>query len=128
MLLLTLNKSKKCWLFCWLWTTQLGHLWLATPHCAVAVWPTGRYATPLVTSYFPTNPVTSSATDLRERFLLWDIFYLTLLPDFFKASLGAGNSTSRWARLHADLRNIAPAELFVWITAIHKSFTRVGSI
>ena len=31
--------------------------------------------------------VTASATDLREHFLLSGIFYLTLLPAGFKASL-----------------------------------------
>ena len=57
--------------------------------------------------------VTASATDLRERFLLSGVFYLTFLPAGFKASLGAGSSTSRLARLHANLRNIAPVRLFV---------------
>ena len=57
--------------------------------------------------------VTVSATDLRERFLLSGVFYLTFHPAGFKASLGAGSSTSRLARLHADLRNIAPVRLFV---------------
>ena len=56
---------------------------------------------------------TLRATDLRERFLLSGIFYLTLLPAGFKASLGAGSSTSKLAGLHADLRNIVPAQLFV---------------
>ena len=32
--------------------------------------------------------VTAGATDLRERFLLPGIFYLTILPAFIKASLG----------------------------------------
>ena len=48
------------------------------------------------------------------------VFCLTLLPASFKAYLGAGNSTSRLAGLHNDLRNIAPDRLFVWITRIHK--------
>ena len=104
--------------------SQLGHLWSPTSHCAVPVWLTGRCATPLVTSYFAPSPVPASAMDLRERFLLSGVFYLTLLPAVFKASLGAG----RLAGLHAYLRNIAPAQPFVWITAIHKRFTRVGSI
>ena len=37
---------------------------------------------PLVNSHFPPNPVTASATDLRERFLFSGIFYLTLPPAF----------------------------------------------
>ena len=39
---------------------------------------------------------------------------------WFNASLRAGSSTSKVAGLHADLWNIAPARLFVWITTIHK--------
>ena len=81
---------------------------------------------PLITSYFPSNPVTASATDLREGFLLPGVFYLVLLPAAFKTSLVAGSSTSRLAGLHAVLQNIAPARLFVWITAIHKRFILVG--
>ena len=46
-----------------------------------------------------------------------------LLPAVFKASLGAGSSTSKLAGLHADLWNIAPTRLFVWMTAIHKRYT-----
>ena len=34
-------------------------------------------------------------------------------PASIKASLGAGSSTLMLAGLHADLRNIAPARLFV---------------
>ena len=41
------------------------------------------------------------------------LFYLTLLPAGFKASLGAGSSVSELAGLHADLRNIAPVQQFV---------------
>ena len=106
--------------------SQLGHLWLPTPHGAVPVWLTGRYGTPSVTSYFPPSSVTVSATDLREHFLLTGVFYLALFPAVFKTSLGAGSSTSRLAGLHADFRNIAPALLLVWIKAIHKRFIRVG--
>ena len=51
----------------------------------------------------PNHPFTVSATDLREHFLLSGVFYLTLLPAGFKASLGAGSSTSMLAGLHADL-------------------------
>ena len=53
-------------------------------------------------------------------FLLSGVFDLTLLPASFRASLGAGSSTSRLAGLPADLRNIAPAWLFVWITTTYK--------
>ena len=67
----------------------------------------------IVHQLLPTHPFTASVTDLRERFLLSGVFYLTLLPAFFKAYLGAGSSISRLAGLHADLRNIAPAQLFV---------------
>ena len=43
-------------------------------------------------------------------------------PASTKASLGAGSSALMLAGLHADLRNIAPAQLFVCITTIHKRF------
>ena len=78
--------------------------------------------------HFPPNPVIVSATNLRERFLLSGVIYLALLPAVFKASLGASSSTSKLAGLHANLQNIAPTPLLAWITAIHKSFTLVGSI
>ena len=64
---------------------------------------------PLVASYFP-PPFTVSATDLRERFLLSGVSYLTLLPAGVKASVGAGSSTSKLAGLHVDLLDIAPAD------------------
>ena len=54
--------------------------------------------------------------------------YLTLLPAGFKASLEARSSTSKFAGLHAYPQNIAPAWLFVWVTAIHKRGIVVGSI
>ena len=60
--------------------------------------------------------------DLRECFLLSGVFYLTLIPVGFKASLRVGSSTSKLAVLQVNLRNIAPAQLFVSITAIHKRF------
>ena len=72
--------------------------------------------------------VTASATDLRERFLLLVVFYLTLLPAGFKASLGASSSTSKLAGTHADLQNIAPARLFICLTTIHKRDMVVGPI
>ena len=98
------------------------------------MWFTGRHATPLVPLFFGFNTLltgrhamsvviywsTTNATDLRERFSLSGIFYFTLLPAGFKASLVAGASPSKLARLYADLWNIAPAQLFVWITTIHK--------
>ena len=71
---------------------------------------------------------TTSAVDLREHYLLSGNFYLTSLPAVFKASLGAGSSTSKLAGLHADLRNIVPVWLFVWITTIHKRGMVAGFI
>ena len=64
---------------------------------------------------------TASAMDLREHFLLSVVFYLTLLSAFPRLP-GASSSTSKLAELQSDLRNIAPARLFVWITAIHKRY------
>ena len=46
--------------------------------------------------------------------------YTNSLPAGVKASLGAGSWTSKLAGLHADLENIAPAQLFIWITTTHK--------
>ena len=65
---------------------------------------------------------TASATDLKECFLLSGVFHLALLPGFFKPSLRVGSSTSKLAGLHADIRNIAPIQLFVWIITIRKRF------
>ena len=62
---------------------------------------------------------TASATVLSRRFLPTGVFYLTLLPNivgttcFYQAFLGAGSSSLNFARLHADLQNIVPAQLFV---------------
>ena len=70
--------------------------------------------------------MTPNDTDMRERFLLSGFCYLALLPGGFKASLGAGSSTSKLAGLHADLWNITPIKLFVWITAIHKRVILAG--
>ena len=39
---------------------------------------------------------------------------------FFQGFPGAGSSTAKLAGFHTNLRNIAPAQLFVWGTAIHK--------
>lgn len=39
---------------------------------------------------------------------------------FFQGFPGAGSSTAKLAGFHNNLRNIAPAQLFVWGTAIHK--------
>ena len=86
-------------------------------------WLTGRHTTPLVTLFFGT----ASATDLRELFTVFysqAFFYLTLLPGFY----GAGSSSSKLAGLYADLQNIAPAQLFCWITTIHKIGIVVGSV
>ena len=58
--------------------------------------------------------------EFERALLLSDVFYLTLLRAGFKAPQGAGSSPFRLAWLHADLRNIAPVQLFVWITTIHK--------
>ena len=80
---------------------------------------TGRYATPEVTLHFYYHHVTyrtpchASGHLVIYRECYGGVFCLTLLPASFKAYLGAGNSTSRLAGLHNDLRNIAPDRLFV---------------
>ena len=75
----------------------------------------GRHATPLVTSYFPPNlRVLSGVYYLAPSRVLPDVFHFALFPAVFKASKGAGSSTSKVsAGLHANLRNIDPAQLFV---------------
>ena len=64
----------------------------------------------LLTRYFVTPVVikwsSTSATDLRQRFLLSGVF-LPFIPSCLTFH-------------HADLRNIHPAGLFVWFTALHK--------
>ena len=45
----------------------------------------------------------------------------------FQGFPGASSLISRLAGLQADLRNIAPAALFFWITAIHNKSILVGS-
>ena len=69
-----------------------------------------------------TMPCQWSSIDLPRMLRIWlsGIFYFTLLPAGFKASLVAGASPSKLARLYAYLWNIAPSQLFVWITTIHK--------
>ena len=42
--------------------------------------------------------------------LLSGVSYLTLLPAGFKASVGAGSSTSKLAGFHVDLLDMAPAD------------------
>ena len=76
----------------------------------------GHYVTPVVTWWS-----TASATDLRELFLLSSFFKLILFAAF-QGLPGASSSISRLAGLHADLWNLVPAQLFAWITAIHKRF------
>ena len=56
---------------------------------------------------------------------IWEsVFYseafFTLHSCCFHGSLGADSSTSKLAGLYANLWNIAPIRLFVWITKIHK--------
>ena len=121
--LLTLNKPRKCWLFCWLWTKQL-----VRPPLVSTCMTYGRPCHAIGHQLLPSQPCYCKYYRFERAFFLSGIFYLTLLPAFFKASLGADSSTSRLAGLHADLWNIVLAQLFVWITAIHKSFIWVGSI
>ena len=75
---------------------------------------TGSHTAPVVTWWCTTN-----ATNLRERFLLSSVFYLKLLPAFLGLPWGRQFSLKS-SRLHDDLRNIAPARIFAWFTAIHK--------
>ena len=105
---------------CWLWTsqknvgyfagfeqvvnlpttTQLGRLWLPTPHCALPVWLTGRYATPLVTSYFPPNSCYHECYGFERAF-----FTLKHSLPYTPSCFFQGFSTWRLAGLNADLGN-----------------------
>ena len=119
-ILLTLNKSK-----------TFGE----TP------WLTGHHATPLVT-FFWCHRVTyrtpchaSGHLVIYRECCRFERAFLTLrcfvpyTPScWFQGFPGAGSSTSKLAGLYADLRNIAPTRLFVWITAIYKRDIVVGSI
>ena len=59
-----------------------------------------------------------------ERAFLTFVFY-----HFFRSGFpGAGSSTSKLVEFHADLGNIASAQLFVCISVIHKRGMVVGSI
>ena len=80
------------------------------------MWFMGHYATPVVTWWS-----TASATDLRDHFFTLRRF-LPCTPSLFQNFPGVGSSASKLAVLHADLRKMAPARLFVWITTIHKRF------
>ena len=52
-----------------------------------------------------------SSSDLPRVLRIWEsVFYLTLLTPGFKASLGAGISTSNLTGLHADLWNIVRSD------------------
>ena len=79
-------------------------------------------------------PCQWSSSDLPRALRIWDSVFHSLafftLHSFLKVLRfpGAGISTLMLAGLHADLQNIVPAQLVVWIIAIHKSFIRVGSI
>ena len=75
-----------------------------------------------------------SSSDLPPVLQTWEsVFhsqaFLTLQSFLLFSRLPwAGSSTSKLAGFHADLWNIALAQLFVWIIAIHKSSILVGSI
>ena len=58
--------------------------------------------------------VTTSATDLRENFLLSGVLYLTLLPAFIKVSLESLDF--RLPRIQNIDPSVNLTHLFVWIT------------
>ena len=55
--------------------SQLGYIWLSTPHCTATMWLTGRYATPLVTRWFPPNPCLG-----KQRISTWGEKYFKHVP------------------------------------------------
>ena len=93
---------------------------------------TGRSPPALSSTLVTFNCLTFSSHFYRERCCFeWAFFthmcffflrsFSTFLPQpaFIKTSLGAGNSSLKFAGLHADPRNTDLAHLFVWFTAIH---------
>ena len=92
-------------------------------------WLTGRHVTPSVTLFFIITVLLTGhhampvLRILKQRLLLSDLFYLTLLPAGFKAQPQFNlkvSRTSHWSSKHS------PARLFVWITTIHKRITLVS--
>ena len=62
---------------------------------------------------FFTVVVTVSATDLREHFLISEVFYLTLLSCFYQGFPGPGSSALKVVGLPTEARNTDLAYLFV---------------
>ena len=84
--------------------SQLGHLWLPTPHFAGPMLLTGCHSTP----EFP--PILYHECYGFERVFFTLRRFLTCTPSCcFQDLSRAGSSTLNVAGLHADLRNIAPA-------------------
>ena len=80
----------------------------------------GRYATPVVTWWS-----TSSATDLREHFLLSGVFYFALLPTFLQGFTGSQQfnynvrSASCWSSKHSpgptiSLNTSNSQKIYMW--------------
>ena len=57
--------------------------------------------------------VTASVTDLRERFFLPGVFYLTLPSCFYQGFLCAGSSALKVEGLSTRVRSTDPAHVFV---------------
>ena len=60
--------------------------------------------------------VTASATDLREKFLLWGVLYLTISSCFYQDFSGSGSSALKVGEFPTQVQNTDPAHPFVWIT------------
>ena len=60
--------------------------------------------------------VTASATDLREKFLLWGVLYLTISSCFYQDFSGSGSSALKVGGFPTQVQNTDPAHPFVWIT------------
>ena len=118
-ILLTLNKSKKkkCWLFCWLYTSQkmLVTLLLWTSQKNVGYFADFKQHRPPLVTYpslcskcvtygtlhhaigyqlFPTHPFTTSAMNLREHFFTLRGFLPYTPSYFFQGFPGASSLTS----------------------------------
>ena len=82
---------------------------MITYHSLCSIWRfMERYATPEVTMCFPPTLFAVSATDLRERFLFFGVFYLTLLMPWEAEDFPRGDRHFKHVPLLTDLIYLSP--------------------
>ena len=127
-ILLTLNKSIKFWLFCWLWTTQLVRPPLVTYAALCSTCMT--YETPchaIGQQRLPTQPCYHECYRFERAFFTFRHFLPYTTSCFFQGFPGRQQFNLKVSRASCWSSKHSPGQLFVWITAIHKRFIRVGS-